>query len=127
MKFAILGSLMVLAQASGALAAQPLEAVLVTSVKISGNHMPTIGTPRAPDKTEIIFQALSGGCTDANSFKIVVEEKGTLAKVSLVRVKPDGCEAFPHPVTLTLTTTEINGDSQVKIENPIAVERNFVY
>jgi len=126
MKRTILGLMAVLACSNAALAASDLEEVLVTKVKMSGDLMPGSGSPKRVT-TVISFQAMSGGCTDEKSFALKVESSDKAANVSLVRVKPDNCEAMPHPIDLKLSTKEIAPYSGVFVLNPVLAERHYTH
>lgn len=113
---------------STAFAEQKLEEVLVTSIAVSGDRMPTIGPGfDRKDQAEISFRALSSGCTQPSSFKIVVEQTPTQNILSIVRIQQDFCRTVVHPVELKVQTDLISGDKEIILSNPLLVEKHFAF
>ncbi len=105
--------------------AASLEAVLVTAVTIRGDREPPVRRPVLTDSAEIGVTVMSNGCTTAADFEVQVVYTTTANEVSIVRTNPDKCEAFAHPVSIVLKSSNFNGDLDVVVKNPLMVYKFF--
>lgn len=80
------------------------------------------------DPTGIEFQVFTGGCTSKNSFRLGLAESMPI-QMTLVRVKPDFCEAFiPYGTTVKYTWEELGFGSGTAfvLKNPL-LDPFYVY
>ncbi|MES3039396.1 MAG: hypothetical protein V4736_15920 [Bdellovibrionota bacterium] len=122
-----IAALMLISSSAFSAAALP-EEILVTKITQYANLMPPITTDRV--STTIDFEALSGGCTNEKDFELKVTEKKVANEVvqlvTIVRLKPDFCEAVLHNKVLKLETNLLSA-RRILIQNPTLVEQNFVH
>jgi hypothetical protein len=78
--------------------------IKVVDVTAFANLMPPLPADfdgRVP--ADVTIDVLSGGCTDASSFKAQITQAATRQTLKIERVSPDLCEAVPHHVQVKLT------------------------
>ena len=53
---------------------------------------------------------VSNGCTDRNSFDVSVREEQSITRVTLKRIRPDGCRMRSHRIWLVFSWQELGLD-----------------
>lgn len=97
--------------------AKNLEPVLIESVQSRADYMP----PSRGGVSVIKVRVPSGGCTNSTSFQVNVDVVDNEQVLSLVRVRPDHCEAyFPNGVSIELYAAPLR-HMPVKLANPLMV------
>lgn len=105
-----------------------LEKVLVKGISQSGNLMPgPVDLPKLIRST-LVVNVESGGCTEPEDFVLVVNQTEKVQEVTVVRTKPDFCEAYlPGGEDVELKTTELLAKKPIQVLNPLKVKEQFVY
>lgn len=130
MKNVLMGFVILNAIVAGIASAKTVgsEALTVVAITQSGNLMPGPG-PRRPIRSRIEADVSSGGCTSSADFTVRVKVTQKDQTLTIVRVKPDACEAIVRPVRVEIDTTALLNSHQfpVRIANPLLVETHFVH
>ncbi len=105
------------------------EPVLVKEITQTANLMPVIGPEGRPIRSTLEVEVLSGGCTRAEDFKVVVKATRAGQTLDIVRTRPDFCEAVAHRTVVTLETESLGlaSSQPIKILNPLFVVEHVVH
>lgn len=105
------------------------EPVLVKEIQQTANMMPVIPPGGHPIRSTLEVDVLSGGCTRASDFKLVVKHTLLGQTLDIVRIQPDVCEMVPHRKTVTLETELLSLSSKrpITILNPLFAEEQVVH
>ena len=74
--------------------------------------------------TQLVFQVATGGCTEADDFKLRKEVNPKAAgsvKLTLIRLKPDRCKGyFPEGTKITFDRQKLGipASAKIKLKNP---------
>jgi len=80
------------------------------------------------DDRGMVFQVYSGGCTDKDDFKIVLDNQANVTTLTLFRINPDYCKAllpFGRYITYTYEELNLRRRQPVQILNPL--NPGFIY
>ena len=73
----------------------------------------------------IWYTVKSNGCTDTSKFRLAFENKGDVAFVTLIRIKPDYCKARSRLVVIDMKMpVPLSENAKVVIRNPFVKKFN---
>ncbi|MBI4402583.1 MAG: hypothetical protein HY537_00390 [Deltaproteobacteria bacterium] len=97
------------------------EAVLVKEINQFINMMPPLPPTGPRVLTSLNVDVKSSGCTRDEDFQIRVGQLPHAQVLTVVRIKPDYCEAIEHTVTVELRTENLVNFRQkpAQVSNPL--------